>query len=602
MLAGLTVAALAAVGAISGGSPVTAAAPTLMTPVGGGYEVASIEGFVDAVASRASAPVVDLVVIPSSYGDTDADREENLALAQQRTEEIDAVCDARVRAPFTGCTSTLAVLLNRADALDPSNSAVLAAAGTDGAYILGGDQTVAMKVLARSPAENQMRRAAYRGVVFGGTSAGNAVESRTMLAGYVGDEGPAEGLRRASIDIWWGDDNDRQRGLAFGSTAAVYDQHFFQRGRFGRLLAGVAESDEHFDGTSLLGVGVDYATGVRNLGDQTLGPVFGDSAMAVIDGETLGASHEWVGWRRTLSSRNVLVHLLTPGTASYDLRTRTVRLGDHAVAGPDRRPWTLPHLPRGAKRLILGGDVSDRIPSAVAGEFALAAKGFVRPRIVVIAARKGDTRTARSYAAALREAGWAGAVTSVGYATPEWNVLSTEGAAGVVVVAPDPVALQVPMRDPVFTARVREAVRTVPVVMADRHMSAAMGSAWDANADPGGDYEDVAIAEFRTDHARWRPGLGIVPVNVVPVLTYDYHWGRMFAAAQKLPGELSVGISEQTALILGSGQQPRVAGERSVVVLDARQARMSTAANGTIQAIGTVMDTFAPGEAVRSAR
>ena len=99
--------------------------PTVLTPIGGGYETSTLAGFSRAAAEGASGPTVDLVVVPSAYGDSAKERKANLALAQQRTDQVDAACDAAVAAPFTGCTATLAVLLNRADALDPANSAAL---------------------------------------------------------------------------------------------------------------------------------------------------------------------------------------------------------------------------------------------------------------------------------------------------------------------------------------------------------------------------------------------------------------------------------------------------------------------------------------------
>ena len=104
-------------------------------------------------------------------------------------------------------------------------------------------------------------------MVVGGTSAGAAVESLSMINGYVGDLGPEDGLRQGSTLMWWGDDDDAERGLVFGSTATIYDQHFYQRGRFGRTLSTIATADER-GGTSPVGVGVDYGTGVRSTGDH----------------------------------------------------------------------------------------------------------------------------------------------------------------------------------------------------------------------------------------------------------------------------------------------------------------------------------------------
>ena len=141
----------------------------MLTPIGGGYVTSTLAGFSRAAAEGASGPTVDLVVVPSAYGDSAKDRAENLTLAQERTDQLDAACDAVVTAPYTGCTATLAVLLNRADALDPSGSAALRSPATDGIYVLGGDQGLAMQVLAGSPAEAAITAAVQeRGVVLGG--------------------------------------------------------------------------------------------------------------------------------------------------------------------------------------------------------------------------------------------------------------------------------------------------------------------------------------------------------------------------------------------------------------------------------------------------
>jgi cyanophycinase-like exopeptidase len=172
--------------------------PTVLTPIGGGYETSTLAGFSRAAAEGASGPTVDLVVVPSAYGDSAAERDENLTLAQQRTDQLDAACDAAVQAPFTGCTATLAVLLNRADALDPTNAAALAAPSTDGIYVLGGDQGLAMQVLAASPAEAAITAAVRRGVALGGHQCrgGRAVTQHDQRLHRLArrPRGPAPGL------------------------------------------------------------------------------------------------------------------------------------------------------------------------------------------------------------------------------------------------------------------------------------------------------------------------------------------------------------------------------------------------------------------------
>ncbi len=101
------------------------------------------------------------------------------------------------------CRAVLADIQLRDDAFKPENLALFVA-DLDGIYILGGDQTIAMKVVADTPTERLMRQAYKAGAVVGGNSAGAAVESRTMIAGYIGDNGPENGLQRGSVDLWEG--------------------------------------------------------------------------------------------------------------------------------------------------------------------------------------------------------------------------------------------------------------------------------------------------------------------------------------------------------------------------------------------------------------
>jgi len=93
------------------------------------------------------------------------------------------------------------------------------------------------------------------------------------------------------------------------------------------VLNVVAASDDRF-GVSKLGVGVDYATGVATTDDATIASPFGASSAAIVDFETAGATHGWVGATapKILSARNVLTHIFAPNAAmSYDVKARVPR-------------------------------------------------------------------------------------------------------------------------------------------------------------------------------------------------------------------------------------------------------------------------------------
>ncbi|MDT0212913.1 hypothetical protein Q9R29_03345 [Rothia sp. ARF10] len=598
-----TAAAVTACGVALGGGAARAADPTTMTPIGGGYTLETLQGFARAAADGATGPSVDIVVVPSSYGDAAADREENLTLAQQRTDEVDAACDAVVTAPFTGCTAVLAPLLARADAEDPASSAMVTEQ-TDGVFILGGDQGLAMSVLADTPAEDRLEAAFARGAAVGGTSAGAAVESRTMINGYVGDLGPWDGLRRDSSLVWWGDDADRERGLRFGSTEAIYDQHFYQRGRFGRLLSTIASSDERFGGASRLGVGVDYATGLRNTADTTFSGVFGASSVAVLDLETLSSPVSWVGPNDVLSTRNVLTHLLPPdaagNTTAYDVVGRTVSRNGAPVATPIPTPAAGPSVPGAAGTVYLGGDVVGGGSTAVVDRFVADTRAAVtsgaQPRVVVLAASSKDKKATRGYTGALKAAGWTGTVEVV-EADKKSKVVLT-GAAGALLVGETPASVAAAVADPAFAEMVRTAVRTSPVVLADRHLTAALGTWFSTKADPTDtNYEDEAIANFRTGDGQWQRGLGLVPGSFVPSLTLDYRWGKLFDLGAREGDQIAWGLGEDTAVRVSPGASATVVGPGSVVALDPRGAELWTGPNGAIGAVGVLLSTFGEGEA-----
>jgi cyanophycinase len=601
LLALTVVVAPAAVLAGGGAARAADPEPTVLVPIGGGYETSTLAGFSRAAAEGATGPTVDLVVVPAAYGDTDKDRKANLALAQQRTSQVDAACDAVVAAPYTGCTATLAVLLNRADAMDPANSAALNAATTDGIYVLGGDQEIAMDVLAGSPAEAAITAGVReRGVVLGGTSAGAAVESRNMINGYstLADD-PGFGLRRNSTLMWWDDgDTDLERGLAVGSSRAIFDQHFYQRGRFGRTLSTLATADERFGGASPVGVGVDYATGIRDTDDTTLSGLFGESSVAVVDLETLHATHTWVGSPATLSARNILTHLMTDGTA-YDLAGRVFSRGGAVVATPASAPWAAPASPSqvGGTVFLGGGELG----TDVIGDVVAAAKSVdssKTARLVVLGGGASSSTLANSYAQAVKKAGWAGVVTTVVHGSKGWSNKSLAGATAVVLAGDAPAALAASMADPAFRDAVTTAVRTTPVVLADGAMTAVLGARWSAKANaPEADLDALeaeGVAAFRTDDAAWQPGLGLVAATLVPHLTDDYRWGRLYSAVATAPQQLAVGIAAGSAVVLApSGAS--VDGP-SVVVADGRQATQWTGANGAMGSSGVVLDVFGDGE------
>jgi cyanophycinase len=146
--------------------------------------------------------------------------------------------------------------------------------GITGVWFTGGDQERLAPVLYGTPVLAAIKTRYRLGAVIGGTSAGAAIMSDSMLTGnqrrpdslgYYGDEYPA--IARGTIEV--------VPGLGFLSGAIV-DQHFIRRERQNRLLSAVLERP------ALLGVGIDEGT-VLDVGPDGRWRVLGASAVLIYD-------------------------------------------------------------------------------------------------------------------------------------------------------------------------------------------------------------------------------------------------------------------------------------------------------------------------------
>ena len=180
--------------------------------------------------------------------------------------------------------------------------------------------------------------AAYaRGAVFGGNSAGDAVQSRNMINGYAAGNGYAESLRKGAVDVWTDDGaGDLTRGLHFGMPDVIADQHVFEYGRIGRSLNVSLEYGKPV-------LGMDAATGGVLTDYTTLADVTGDTSAYVIDPTTWSASATWGGPNATLSARRVAFHLRPARRVRVRLRGRCARSSAaSAVAAPSIAGRTYP--------------------------------------------------------------------------------------------------------------------------------------------------------------------------------------------------------------------------------------------------------------------
>jgi cyanophycinase len=173
--------------------------------------------------------------------------------------------------------------------------------GAAGIFFTGGDQLRISSQIGDTPIERMVREIHERGGVVAGTSAGASVMSDTMLVKGTSSESHRIG------------DLHMAPGLGLVRNVII-DQHFAERGRFGRLLGAVAQNPR------VLGIGIDEDTAIIVEGGAFR--VVGSGAVYIVDGG--GVTHSNIAEarpERTLSMYDVRLHVLSSGDA-FDLDGR----------------------------------------------------------------------------------------------------------------------------------------------------------------------------------------------------------------------------------------------------------------------------------------
>ncbi len=596
--------ALAAVGGAAGQSA------TRLVPIGAGYEFDTLALFAAQAAARDNDGIVTIRVLPITYHTnpttiSDARRQDNLALAQYRADQIAEACAAVASATQT-CESTVVDIQIRSDALDPDRFNQLSP-DVDGYYILGGDQTVAMRVVANTPTEAALAAGYATGAAVGGNSAGAAVVSRYMIGGYLGDNFAWHGLHQGALDLWYGSDETETRGLIFGLQEAVIDQHVLERGRTARLIQAMVEKPG-----DKLAVGFDWGT--AGVIDEALvvRDVTGWYAAIALDGETYGAAAgaQYLGSDPAiLDIHDVAFHVLPPGPYAYDLAARQPWVDGAPQAAPDisGRNFDALLAPAGAGTLFVSGDLSAATRGAVMAEFVAAANAADGPTVVLSAGPR--TRAADGWGRY-----WRNRLRGMGLderpalitLTPGLNqaTLAAQLAdAGAIFFTGNDAALMAglvaEMRAAGTDAALRDWWLGGGVLLADRAAAAAVGAAMSAEATPTSDNVEYQSSDsFLQDYVNIQPGLGLLPAVFEPRPLYDYLYGRMVSHVMAAPELPVVGIERGAALRV-SPAAATVIGNEAALVLDGRYAATLAAGdNDAFAATWLLLDTFAPGSAL----
>ncbi len=605
-------------------------------PVGAGYEMDTLELFAREAIAYNTDNVVEIRVLlaPFSFdSEVPIDPELNLEDGQFRADQVQAACEALVSSPVT-CNTTLPDVQLRVDAQDPDIVAQYDPEVVDGIYGLGGDQEIAMQIVANTPLEAAMQESYRRGAPFAGNSAGAAVQSRNMFLAFA-DDGvipitlitafTPQGLELDSFQLFYEPDNSVRRGLLYGITQAVVEQHTHQRGRLIRLMQAAQRSPG-----PKVGVGVDAFTGSLILDETKVVETIGDTSTVILDQETYNsaATSDYIGPRQVLSIHNVAMHLLPEGGYGYDLETRLPTFNSVESSGAPSlagRSFDFLVAPAGAGPLFLGGD--QRIPDnpdflePIADPQRLGLQPFVDQAM----AAAGET-----------------VILSIGYddSDPEGDEVLTEfnttftdlGLTAIQTVRLtdatdlDSLAQQLAQADAIFitgddqsiVAQQIPALETLDIqglwqggriLYLDNAAAAAAGARMVADPTPTTAYESSSsrrqaevesLATYITGGVSFADGLNLISgAAFEPRAFFDYKYGRLLSHIfDEDPTVVAIGIERETALAITQAGTT-VAGPDGVIVFDGRRSTvLDIGSNGSFAANWFIVDTFATGETV----
>lgn len=559
-------------------------------PIGGGYE--TLQEFVEAAFPYWQTLATDqftILMLPSAFSYDPyilptAELLDNSYLADLRRYQLEEACRNVLlsrRVEGIPCRVILLPVYTReaaqSDLLQQFFSADLAAI-----YLLGGSQQNAMYIIADTPLEQTITAAVQNGVPIGGNSAGAALLSQAMIAGYAPDHDQNTALVEGAVSLW-NQPLSGQRGLAAGVGNALIETHLWELARLPRVLnLFTIENAPH------LVIGLDGKTGAVLQDETTFANVFGQYSTAIFDGISLNAAaNATFNPSGSLSIHNVLVHLLAPGNFSFDLSTlepswgvrpenisrnfsafiKPETAGDLYLYGGTPAASSLPDTP---DTLIVLVSYSDTAQLAAAAEYYAGQR-------VIISPPSGDPIEA---------------------SLPEGASLSDY--TSIAVIAGDQSLIDIGQLQ-----TLAEAWRSGITLSLIGAAAAAAGQTYAAN--PALNFDTAAASAiaahtqgaFIIGGTRLRSGLELLSLNVEPHLIDNNRFGRLFSLAFNEKDVQALGIPANAAVRF-TAEGAFVQGENSVFVLDLSDAVLGVGVNNAFAIANALLDTFAPNDRIQA--
>jgi cyanophycinase len=224
------------------------------------------------------------------------------------------VLERAYAAAFQRCGATTVRALRLVDREQANgDEAVSLLRRATGVFFTGGDQRRITTVIGGTRVDSQLHTLLADGLVLGGTSAGAAMMSSTMIVG--GDE---VGVTPSSVHTG--------AGLEF-LPGVVIDMHFAERGRLNRLLTAVALYPHE------LGLGIDEDTAI--VVEAGRFEVIGSGSVTVIDAGLADMIRIPADDDRAIALTNARIHVL-PAGFTFELTGRCPSSTDEPVGTGDR--------------------------------------------------------------------------------------------------------------------------------------------------------------------------------------------------------------------------------------------------------------------------
>lgn len=187
----------------------------------------------------------------------------------------------------------------RADAMSEKNIETVRKA--TGLFFTGGAQLHITSLMGGTDLQRVIHESYEKDLIIGGTSAGAAMMSNSMILNGTSDENPRVG----AVEMGAGMD------LIVG---CIIDTHFSQRGRHGRLLTAVGHYPQD------IGFGIDENTAM--IVDKTGFKVIGEGSVTVIDASKMTYSNtSYVKRGKSLAMADVSIHVVPDGY-KFDFKER----------------------------------------------------------------------------------------------------------------------------------------------------------------------------------------------------------------------------------------------------------------------------------------